>query len=85
VSATEPVSEVAARPASEGAPNDEKRDWGVAKPATIPRPTYSPAALAFGLTFFLWGLIASPVVLVVGLLVTAVALASWIGEMRDGE
>ena len=48
----------------------------------IPRPTYSPAAMAFGLTLFFWGLVTSPVVLGVGLLVVVVALIGWIGEMR---
>jgi hypothetical protein len=48
----------------------------------IPRPTYVPAAMAFGVTFSMWGLVTSPVVLVVGLVVIAVSLAGWIGELR---
>ncbi len=60
-------------------------DWGVPLPSEIPRPTYAPAALAFGLTFFLWGFVTSPVVLAAGFIVTALALVSWIGEMRHGE
>lgn len=60
-------------------------DWSVPLPAEIPRPTYAPAAMAFGLTFFLWGFVTSPVVLAAGLVVTVAALVSWIAEMRHGE
>jgi hypothetical protein len=62
-----------------------REDWSVPLPAEIPRPTYAPAAMAFGLTFFLWGFVTSPVVLAAGLIVTVAALVSWIGEMRHGE
>ena len=51
-------------------------------PTSIPRPTYWPAAMAFGLTFLLWGLVTSPVVLGVGVVVFVVSLVGWIGEMR---
>jgi hypothetical protein len=59
-----------------------KDDWNVPKPAEIPRPTYVPAAMALGLTFFFWGFVTSPVVFIMGLLVIAFALASWVREMR---
>jgi hypothetical protein len=59
-----------------------KADGNVPRPAAIPRPTYSPAAMAFGLTLLLWGLVTSSVVLGTGILVVAVSLAGWIGEMR---
>ena len=52
---------------------------------TIPRPTYFPAGMAFGITFSFWGLVTSPVVLVVGLVVVAVSLIGWIGELRHEE
>ena len=52
------------------------------KPDTIPRPTYFPVGLAFGITLLLWGFVTSPVVLGMGLLVFIVSLAGWIGEMR---
>jgi hypothetical protein len=52
---------------------------------TIPRPTYFPAGMAFGITLSLWGLVTSPVVLVVGLVVVAVSLMGWIGELRHEE
>ena len=59
-----------------------KDDWNVPRPAEIPRPTYVPAAMALGLTFFFWGFVTSPVVLIMGLLVITFALASWVREMR---
>ena len=52
------------------------------KPDVIPRPTYAPIALAFGLTLLFWGFVTSPVVLGIGLLVVGVSTAGWIGEMR---
>lgn len=62
-----------------------RADWSIPKPELIPRPTYFPAAMAFGLTFLLWGLVSSPVVLGVGFVVVAVSLVGWIGEMRHEE
>ncbi len=59
--------------------------WSEARPATVPRATYAPAATAFGLTFLLWGLVTSPVVLGVGAVVVVLSIASWIGEMTREE
>ena len=59
--------------------------WSKPKPDVIPRPTYAPAALAFGITLLFWGLITSPVVLGMGVLVFTVALVMWIGEMRHDQ
>src|SRR3954454_10360938 len=56
--------------------------WSPARPEHIPRPTYWPAALAFGITLFIWGLITTPLLSAPGLVLFAVALAGWIGEMR---
>jgi len=64
---------------------EPRDDWSVPLPAEIPRPTYMPAMLAFGTTFFLWGFVTSPVLLAVGFVLMVVALGGWIGEMRhDG-
>jgi hypothetical protein len=60
-------------------------DWGRPRPEEIPRPTHLPAAMAFGLTLFFWGLVTSPVVLGAGLVVVVVTLIGWVGEMRHGE
>jgi hypothetical protein len=57
-------------------------EWDKARPDVIPRPTFFPAAMAFGTTFLLWGLITSPVVLAMGSLLIVVSLVGWIGEMR---
>jgi hypothetical protein len=57
-------------------------DWSQARPEMIPRPTYLPAAMAVGITLLLAGIVTSPVVIVTGVLVVAVSLAGWIGEMR---
>jgi len=60
-------------------------DWTAARPAVIPRPTFWPAAVAFGITFFLWGLITSVVLIVVGLSMFVVSIIGWIGELRHEE
>jgi hypothetical protein len=51
-------------------------------PEEIPPPTPWPAGLALGVALFGWGLIASPVLLVIGALLFAVALGGWIGDLR---
>jgi hypothetical protein len=56
--------------------------WTKARPEIIPRPTYFPAAMAFGITFLFWGIVTSPVVLAAGVVVLVVALSGWIGEVR---
>ena len=60
----------------------DKSDWSDARPETIPRPSFWPAGLAFGLTFSIWGLITSLVLVLVGLAVVTASLGGWIGEMR---
>ena len=62
---------------------DAKDDWGAARPEIIPRPTFWPAGLAFGITFLMWGLLTSYVLIAVGLAVFTVSLVGWIGELRD--
>jgi hypothetical protein len=64
---------------------EAQEDWAVAQPEIIPRPTFWPAGLAFGITFLLWGLITSFVVSAVGLAVFIGSLAGWIGELRHEE
>lgn len=60
-------------------------DWTIPRPEAIPRPTFAPAALAFGITIFFWGFVTSPVLLAVGLLVMAAALTLWVREMRHDD
>lgn len=57
-------------------------DWSAARPEIISRSTSWPVAMAFGITFLLWGLIASPVVIAAGGVALFVSLAGWIGEIR---
>lgn len=56
--------------------------WGKPRPYVIPRGTYWPAMMAFGITFLLWGFVTSIVVFGAGFVLFAVSLAGWIGEMR---
>jgi hypothetical protein len=59
----------------------EKSDWNRPKPESLPRPTYWPMVLAFGIVLIPFGLITSLVITGVGLLVFIVGLAGWIGEL----
>ena len=59
-----------------------RADWNKPKPDVIPRSTYWPATMALALTLLLWGFVTSPVVLGFGLLMVALSLVGWVGEMR---
>lgn len=56
--------------------------WSRPKPEHVPRPTYWPAVLAFGITFLFWGLISTPIIAAIGLAIGAIGLAGWIAELR---
>ena len=56
-------------------------DWNTPKPDVLVRPTWSPAALAMGITLIGWGLITSFIVLAMGLAIFVFALATWIKEI----
>jgi hypothetical protein len=58
--------------------------WLRVEQAELPRPTYWPAALAFGIILLLWGIVTSPLISVVGLAIFVLALARWIGDLRHG-
>lgn len=60
----------------------EHADWGTPKPEVVPPPTYWPAVMAAGITFMLAGVVTTLIVSGVGLIVFAVALAGWIGDIR---
>ena len=72
------TSKPAADETSAGAPSD----WSSPKPETLAEPTWYPAALAFGVTLTAWGLIASAIVLAMGLVVVVLSLSGWIGDIR---
>jgi hypothetical protein len=61
---------------------NQDSQWSRPKPEKLAKPTWWPAALAFGATLLVWGLIASCVILICGALVTAISLTGWIGDIR---
>ncbi len=57
-------------------------DWTEAQPAHIPEPTFWPAALAFGSTLLLWGLISSLILTAAGAVLFGLSLTGWIADIR---
>lgn len=65
--------------------------WHKPLPENLPRPGYWPAIMALGITFMLWGLavgfneVVSTILILffIGLVLFVVALAGWIGDLRD--
>jgi hypothetical protein len=57
--------------------------WSVPHPEVMPRPTFWPAALAFAVTFLLWGIVTSPIITIVGAILLVVSLSGWIGDIRN--
>ena len=56
-----------------------KEDWSTPRPDQIPPATYTPVGIAFGVVFLVWGLLTSPIVSAVGLVIFVASLAGWIG------
>lgn len=56
--------------------------WIEPRPQNIPRPTYSPAVLALAVACLLWGLVTTYLISLLGVILFAVGLAGWIGELR---
>jgi len=63
-------------------PKPDHSEWTEPIPATLPSPTYWPAVLALGLVLLLWGVVTTAAISVVGLIVSLIALAGWIGDVR---
>jgi hypothetical protein len=61
------------------APVDE---WQKLPEVHPPKPTAWPATLALSITFLAWGLVSSLIICGVGVVVFAVALTGWIGDIR---
>jgi hypothetical protein len=65
--------------------------WHKPKPEVLPKPGYWPFLLALSIAFILWGLavgfnqVFSTIIIVsgLGLVLFIVALAGWIGDLRD--
>jgi hypothetical protein len=58
-----------------------KPGWNASLPEHIPDPTASPVLFAFGAALFGWGLISSPMVVLIGGALLVYALLHWIGEI----
>ncbi len=58
-----------------------RENWSTPKPAKVPRPTYWPAVMALATILTLWGIVTSPVISLVGLILFAGALTGWIWEL----
>lgn len=65
--------------------------WHKPLPERLPKAGYWPAIMALGITFMLWGLavgfneVVSTIIILVliGLILFSLALAGWIGDLRD--
>ena len=51
------------------------------KPEKLPRPTYWPFFLAFGVSCLLWGVLTTWIISVIGAIVFTVALIGWINDL----
>ncbi|HTZ83195.1 MAG TPA: hypothetical protein VMB66_08395 [Candidatus Acidoferrales bacterium] len=56
-------------------------DWQDSQPAQLPKPTYAPATLAFGLTLAAAGVVTSFWVSLAGLILFVLGLSNWIGAL----
>lgn len=56
--------------------------WSRPRPEVLARPTWWPAALAFGSTLFVWGLVTSLIIVGIGIVVFGWSLGGWIQEIR---
>jgi hypothetical protein len=59
-------------------------DWEPLPAAHLPRPTYWPVVLAAGVVFLAWGIVTTIAISIIGLVLLALALGGWIGELRHG-
>lgn len=57
--------------------------WTVPEHMELPEPTYWPAVMALGIAFMAWGLITTLLISLVGLLLLALALVGWIGDIHN--
>ena len=56
--------------------------WHIPEPETLPKPTYWPMVMALGITFLALGIVTTLLISGVGLILFALALAGWIGDLR---
>ncbi|MBF6568647.1 MAG: hypothetical protein IVW54_07210 [Candidatus Binataceae bacterium] len=62
-----------------------REHWAIPKPEKIPAPTYWPAIMALAIAFIFFGVVTSWVFSGVGLLMFALALSKWVGELIHDE
>ncbi len=60
---------------------DRRAGWTEPLPRRLPRPTWSPFALALGLIILARGVVASGVVLAIGVAVALAAAVAWVREL----
>lgn len=65
------------------APAGAPPEWSSPKPETVARPSWYPAAFAFGVTLTAWGLITSAIVFAMGMGILILSVSGWIGDIRD--
>jgi len=74
--------------ALEGGPQtagEQDGQWSTPLPEKIPPPTYAPVFLALGITFLLFGVLSSYVFSAAGLVLMAVSISKWVGELLHAE
>lgn len=55
--------------------------WNKPKPEKTPAPTYWPFIFALGIMFLAWGIIANIFIVGMGLILFAIGLVGWIGDL----
>jgi hypothetical protein len=55
--------------------------WNTTFPEHLPQPTPAPALFAFGVTLLGWGLISTPLLVLVGGSLLFTALLHWVAEI----
>lgn len=63
-------------------PAPSSGEWHTLPEEPLPKPTAWPPTLALAITFFFWGMASSLMITGVGVVVFAVALTGWIGNIR---
>lgn len=62
--------------------DDSSAEWSRPRPEHTPSPTYWPMVLAAGIVLAAFGLIVSPWFVALGVVLVAIAVAEWMGELR---
>ncbi|MCA1667578.1 MAG: cytochrome c oxidase subunit 4 [Thermomicrobia bacterium] len=60
-------------------------DWEPLPAAHLPRPTYWPVVLAVGVMFLAWGIVTTIAISIIGVILLALGIGGWIGELRHGD